>query len=350
MPGFHALMLLRDEGDIIAQTLEHLLTWCDSLFIYDTGSIDNSWEVVNERARRDRRIVPVARESVLYTDGIRGWLLDRFRSRFHPGDWIARVDADEFYHIPPPQFIEERVSRAEGRIRARLHDFVITRRELKAWQDGGETLADRSRPIEERRRFFRFDDYPEQRLFRYRRTMRWSTDRHNPFNAGLLACERIPIRHYRARDPVQLQTRCALRAATFQKPGANDHWSFADWRHSICLADSPHIVYWQPGSALPEQPPPPHLAPPMMRLAQHAFYRSGLVCLRDRFRPRNRASFQPQPLTPEFDARLRRYLEAIEDRPYLRNPPLQARERIQQRTSAVHGQAAKGLPMPQGNG
>ncbi len=28
---FHGLLIARDEGDIIAQTLTHLLTWCDCL-------------------------------------------------------------------------------------------------------------------------------------------------------------------------------------------------------------------------------------------------------------------------------------------------------------------------------
>src|SRR5436190_61230 len=53
--AFHGIMVLRDEGDIVAQVLTHLLTWVDSLHVYDTGSTDGTWEIVEEAARGDRR-------------------------------------------------------------------------------------------------------------------------------------------------------------------------------------------------------------------------------------------------------------------------------------------------------
>ena len=55
---FHGLMLLRDEIDIIAQNLSHLLSWIDSLYILDMGSVDGTWDIVQDFARKDSRIVP----------------------------------------------------------------------------------------------------------------------------------------------------------------------------------------------------------------------------------------------------------------------------------------------------
>lgn len=328
MPGFHAIMVLRDEGDIIAQTLEHLLTWCDSLYIYDTGSLDDTWDIVNDFAVRDRRIIPVARESVLFDNGLRAWLFNRFRSRFRRGDWIARVDADEFYHITPPRFIQDRLRPGEGRICARLYDFIMTRRELKAWQDGRESVADRARPIEERRRYFRFDDYPEQRLFRYRRSVRWSSRHYDPHNGGLMAVERIPVRHYHARDPVQVQVRCAIRAAMAQATNANErhHWHKADWRHLIRPANAPRVLYWRLGSPLPDRPVFNHLPRAAMRAAQQIYYRSGLVKIRDRCRHPADGQYRPAALPAVVDERIRSYLAAISDPPFLRHTPLPVRE------------------------
>src|SRR5437762_68452 len=48
--GFHALLPVRDEGDIIRQCLEHLLVWADSVYIFDTGSVDDTWEIAREIA------------------------------------------------------------------------------------------------------------------------------------------------------------------------------------------------------------------------------------------------------------------------------------------------------------
>src|SRR5688572_18398012 len=110
---FQGLMLLRDEADIIAQNLDHLLTWIDTLYVLDLGSTDGTWDIVQDYARRDPRIVPYLHRPILYNDSLRSVLFDQFRDRFSPGDWVMKIDADEFYHIPPPQFVRERVRAGE---------------------------------------------------------------------------------------------------------------------------------------------------------------------------------------------------------------------------------------------
>jgi hypothetical protein len=106
---------------------------------------------------------------VLFHSGLRAWGFERVRSRATVGDWFARVDADEFYHVCPREFIEERLGRTDGRLCAQLYDFVLTTRDVRAWEAGEEGIADRGRPIEDRRRVWRINEWPELRLFRYRR-------------------------------------------------------------------------------------------------------------------------------------------------------------------------------------
>jgi glycosyltransferase involved in cell wall biosynthesis len=43
---------------VIAQCLDHLLGWIDGLYILDLGSTDNTWDIVQDYAARDKRIVP----------------------------------------------------------------------------------------------------------------------------------------------------------------------------------------------------------------------------------------------------------------------------------------------------
>ncbi|MCL2647960.1 MAG: glycosyltransferase [Phycisphaerales bacterium] len=71
-------MLLRDEADVVTQTLEHLLEWIDTLHIFDTGSTDETWDMVQDAARRDKRIVPL-REPQVYSDSMRSQMFHRTR-------------------------------------------------------------------------------------------------------------------------------------------------------------------------------------------------------------------------------------------------------------------------------
>src|SRR4029078_19017 len=101
--------------------------------------------------------------------------------------------------------------------------------DVRAWEAGDESVADRVRPIEYRRVLWRLNTWSELRLFRYRRHMRWRPWVYNPTNGGLLAIPRIPVRHYQCRDVLQLQRRCAVRTAA-ARAGAlvGQHWKIHD--------------------------------------------------------------------------------------------------------------------------
>ncbi len=276
---FHALLPVRDEADIIGQCLRHLLTWADAVYVFDTGSVDDTWDIVRDVASRDDRVRLLGRDPVYFSETrLRGWMFHQARAHMRDGDWFLRVDADEFHHVPPPEFVRTRLAPHETIVFHQYYDFRLTAAEVAAWQAGRETLADRARPIEERRRFFTVSAYSEPRLCRYRATMRWPPTVSFPFNAGFRARARLPIRHYPHRDPVQLERRCRLRAAMmadaenrrhWSRPDAH-HWSQSDWQSFIVPDDHPDLHYWQPGSPVARVPlhqPPRETARP--RRAAH---------------------------------------------------------------------------------
>lgn len=252
LPAIHALLLVRDEADIIAQSLDHLLSWAAGVYILDTGSTDGTWEIISQRAVREPRIATPARTDALFNCGLRARLFNTHRHRFRRGDWIARVDADEFYHVNPREFIRDHVRDHEGRIAIWQYLFVVTRREAADWKRGLETPADRARPIDERRRFFLPDPFPEQRFFRYRPTMRWIAPRPDPANPGPMAVERIPVLHYRFRDPDQMRARARLRRQVASRsPSVGRHWA-RERVHDLLIADDdPRLRRWPQGQPLP---------------------------------------------------------------------------------------------------
>lgn len=291
-PRFHALLPVRDEADIIGQSLKYLLKWADAIYVFDTGSVDDTWEIVQDFAAKDRRIIPLKTDAVYFSDTlVRGWLFNQARKNMRHGDWFLRVDADEFHHIAPPEFVRTRLRKNETIVWHQYYDFRLTASEVKAWERGEETLAGRQRPIEERRQWFTPSDYSEPRLCRYRESMQWPATHSFPVNSGYVARERLPIRHYPHRDPAQLDRRCRLRAIMMAnchdwcQPEVH-HWSEGEWKKFVTPDDLPGLRRWQPGTELPAFHFTSHLRPPHIRIVQrlvHSFCLPVLDRTRDKW-------------------------------------------------------------------
>ena len=314
---FHVLLPVRDEADIIGESLRHLLTWADAVYVFDTGSVDATWDAVQEFAAKEKRIVPLKKDPVFFSETrLRGWLFHRARKQMRDGDWFLRVDADEFHYVLPPEFVKTRMRKHETVAYHQYYDFRLTRSEAERLEEGTETMEDRKRPIEERRRWFTPSLYSEPRLCRYRETMQWPPTVSFPYNAGFVARERLPIRHYPHRDPLQLQRRCQIRAvimadkenrSNWSRPELH-HWAESEWRKLITPDNLPGMQYWQPGTELPELRFTNHLAKAYLRAVQLLAHRFCLPIL-DRTRASYRDDAYPQRIPAELVTRLERELQ-----------------------------------------
>jgi hypothetical protein len=276
MPGrFIALFLVRDEADVLPETLTHTLTWADEVHVLDTGSTDGSWEIVHDFARRDSRVRPFASAPLSAHLGLRGVMFEAIRHTFRPGDWIGRCDADEIYHVLPPRFIEEHVRPWEGRVFASFYNFALLRDQL----DQPDTPA-HARVIDALRHFtIDTSMWAESRWYRYRPGMRWRFLDPNPVFPGLAAERRIPIRHYRNRSLPQIAHRLALRNAMKRLDGHGEHWAIADPTSVLLDRADPNVHFWPPGSSLPANLPGlqdrRHWRSLWRHLAQAGLYLSG---------------------------------------------------------------------------
>jgi hypothetical protein len=308
MPAFFALLPVRDEADILRQCLDHALKWVDAVYVFDTGSVDNTWEIVRDFASREKRVVPMRKEPVFYSDSrVRGYMFHVARQKMREGDWFLRIDADEFHHITPPQFVKNCMRKHETVAYHQYYDFRLLQSELDEWNRGEETLKDRQRPIEDRRRHYTVSHYSEPRLCRYRGTMQWPATVSFPFNAGYVARERLPIRHYPHRDPVQLQRRCKVRLIRMSDPETSlpegHPWAERQWKKLIVSDDLPGLKCWQPGTPLPLVHQTNHLKPPHIRALQR-FVHAFCLPILDRQRPEFPANSKPQPIPKEIVEKL----------------------------------------------
>jgi glycosyltransferase involved in cell wall biosynthesis len=308
--AFHAILITRDEDDIISQSLDGFLTWADEIHVFDTGSVDTTWDIVNDKAAKDARIRPVERRELWFSDHIRGYCFEKVRDRLRHGDWFLRVDSDEFYHITPPQFVREHLLPSETCVYQQYYDFRMTQEEAEELSSDEAIAAERLEPIEKRRHYYTLGDYAEPRLARYRRHMSWTSNYTWPVNAGLLASKRLPIRHYPNRDPKQLRKRMDLRRTTITagvntgRFSSRHHWRLEDWRTHLVNPSDPHVFHWAPGSPLPEYWDTNHLPNAGKRLVQNVAHRF-VVPLLDPLRHDRKDLYVPEEMEAEVQAQLK---------------------------------------------
>lgn len=63
--------MVKNEADVLRESLISALHWCDHIYIFDNGSTDGSRELVKELADQYSQIVPFKQDGVLYTNGLR---------------------------------------------------------------------------------------------------------------------------------------------------------------------------------------------------------------------------------------------------------------------------------------
>ncbi len=198
----------------------------------------------------------------------------------HNGDWFLRVDADEFHHIAPPEFVKNCMGKHETAAYHQYYDFHLLQSEVNAWNAGEETLKDRRRPIEDRRRHYTVSEYSEPRLCRYRETMQWPVTVSFPFNAGYVARERLPIRHE------------------------------CEWKKFITPDDLPGLKLWKSGTELPLVRATNHLKPSHIRVVQRFMHAFCLPML-DRLRPKFPPDSGPQSIPKEIVELLQEKLNTV---------------------------------------
>lgn len=291
----HGLMCVHDEADVLEEALDHILSNVDALHVLDTGSTDGCWDIVQARARRDARLASATRAEVEFTNDMRGILFERARHSFRPGDWVARLDPDEFF-VPQllaesdpghaaslRDFLDQRVMPHEGRVFARMFEFVITRQEADA-MDRGERVENPGEPITRRRLAYVTDPVPEPRFFRFRRGMRWGPLNPNPFNPGVPARTRLAIAHYRWRTLEQTRRRFEIRKRLGAITPHGTHWDRADWRDWLIDASDPRVRSRKDGEPLVGPIHMNHLTPGFRSMAERLLHASGLVRIADRLR------------------------------------------------------------------
>ena len=209
----HGICFVKNEADVIAQTLSSAAMWCDYIYVVDNNSSDRTWEIVVDLATQYAQIIPYRKEPRAFYDGMRGEVFHAFRDRAQPDDWWCRLDADEFYIDNPRTFLRQ-VPAVYQAVWAASFQYYFTDKDLALYERYPDAFADEV-PVEKKCRFY-CNDWSENRFFRYDRKLVWDIEdrsRSWPY-FGAIYPKRIRLKHFQYRSPQQMEKRMATRLET----------------------------------------------------------------------------------------------------------------------------------------
>jgi glycosyltransferase involved in cell wall biosynthesis len=244
MTQIHAVCLVKNEADIIAQSLLHASRFCDKIYVFDTGSSDETWQIV--RGIDNEIVVPLWQQATPFYVGLRAKVFNAVRHLCSEGDWFFILDSDEFLATDPRPTIYRAEQQGLEQINTLQYNFYFTDRD---WLEHLAGKDSRQRPIAERRHYYRFTNI-EQRLFRVGADVIWPEDINSDHPRGYMmpkhrkrrklkvAPWRLANCHYQYRDPEQIQSRLLVRRqARVDNPNNFAHYKSldtdVDWQRFI---------------------------------------------------------------------------------------------------------------------
>ncbi len=203
----HAICVVKDESDIVAQTLKSAAQWCDHIYILDNGSTDRTWEKVLDLAREYQQITPYKQDNCVFYNGLRGEVFQHYRFKAAEGDWWCRLDADEIY-IDDPRIFLAKVPHEYQAVWAASFQYYFTDKDLERYQQKPSLYAN-DVPIEQKCHYY-LNNWSEPRFFRYDKRIVWDRNQGWP-HFGAFYPVRIRLKHYQYRSPQQIQRRVNIR-------------------------------------------------------------------------------------------------------------------------------------------
>jgi glycosyltransferase involved in cell wall biosynthesis len=226
------MCIIKNEADIIEQTLTAAATWCDHIYIFDNGSEDGTWELVQKLAARHPQIVLFKQDPKPFTDSLRAEIFSAYRHRSNEGDWWCRLDADEFY-VDDPRVFLAKVPVSYNVVWTANLSYYFTDRDADLYRADASLYSDEM-PVHQKCRYY-INHWSEPRFFRYANDLVWSEGdgghpAENPRTRVYPA--RVTLQHFAYRSPQQIEKRLRTRRPALDN-GVFPHEAVPNWGDAI---------------------------------------------------------------------------------------------------------------------
>lgn len=211
------VLLCYNDGDLLEESISHLLEQKHDLVVWDHGSTDETPEVI-DRFRQDcREVKRIPREFDFYElyEEMSRHLIESYVSEY---DWISWPDQDEFLEGPDRyRSYYDHVVEAEGS----GVDWIEFRNFNYWWTDEDDPeIPETTRRV--RRYSLRTDCPPRIRSWRARATNIRHFN-HNPLE-GSPSPQLFNLRHYPMRSAEQMRVRVLRDRAELRRGNMNFHY------------------------------------------------------------------------------------------------------------------------------
>ena len=198
----HSIALCKNEADVIAESLLDAVKWSDYIYVYDGGSTDGTWEIVQQL--NHPQIIPWKQDGKVFKEGLRAEVFNEFRHQSKDGDWWLQLNVDEFYPVSPKEVLAT-IPKYHDVVYGVMAEYVLTDKDIEN--------IDFSLPFGKIKDLLKYYEvaWSEPRAFRYRSRLLWDENSAWPRHAGVIAAERILYQHYPCRSPEQLKVRWNTR-------------------------------------------------------------------------------------------------------------------------------------------
>jgi glycosyltransferase involved in cell wall biosynthesis len=268
----HGICLVKNEADIIEYSLGEASRWCDFIYVFDNGSTDETWALVQKLGAENPRIIPWKSEGVPFDNALRAQVFAAFRGRAQPGDWWCRLDADEIYIDDPRAFLQAVPSPFHVVWATHLQYYYAPQDEPQLRLLGEERPVRFSAATAPARYLA---NASETRFFRHRDRLAWPAGAW-PRHLGLVHPTRIRLKHFQYRSPAQIQSRLDTRQLAIAQGNVDfPHIVEKHWRETLSTA----ALYLDRGDGeyvIDERQLPRHLEPGSRRLLKRVLHGLGI--------------------------------------------------------------------------
>jgi hypothetical protein len=223
------LCMVKNEADVIGQSLSAASDWCDSIYVWDNGSTDGTWETVLALSRTLPPVVAERRDTRPFREALRGELFRDHLAEATVGDWWCVLDADEFYIDDPRGFLAA-VPGEFDEVWAASFEYYFTEKDVARFEEDPSSYADEV-PVEQKLQFY-LNNWSEPRFFRLSKRIAWKPEAAWPENLGPAYPVRIRLKHFQYRSPEQIQKRLETRSEPISR-GHFPHEGLPQWKASM---------------------------------------------------------------------------------------------------------------------
>lgn len=203
----NAICIVKNEVDVVAETLLNAMQFCHKIYLFDNGSDDGTWELVQTLAAKHPQIEIAARSHEVFKNQLRNRVYNLYHQLYSANDWWYILDADEMLTQSPKPYLQDANRKGKDCMYVWMAQFYFTDKDQQHY-----AREDKSQPVSERRRYYRVN-WREPRFFRNDPQQQWSEDvsgRFPPFS-GKTHSNNLICRHYAQRTPEQIRQRNQLR-------------------------------------------------------------------------------------------------------------------------------------------